>query len=94
MGEHVVGTRNHEYVPVRMTIESRWLTVGSPTGVCYTSVRIEGLLHVDFGLCNQVLQFGNFAHLLEGKDFIFLVAINSEASGIVSSIFQAREAFE
>jgi hypothetical protein len=77
-----------------MAIESGWLAVGSPTGVCNTSVGIEGLLHVDFGLCNQFLQFGNFAHLLEGIYFIFLVSVNSEASGIVSSILQTGEAYE
>lgn len=50
---------------------------------CPASVRNAGMAIKDFGhiwllLCNEFLELGDLADLLEGKDFIFLVSINRE----------------
>jgi hypothetical protein len=49
---------------------------------------IEDFGHVWFGFCDEFLQLGHLAHLLERKDFILLVSIDCKAGRVISSIFQ------
>lgn len=41
-----------------------------------------------------MLEFSDLADLLEGKDLIFLVPVDSKTCGIVSPVFQAGETCE
>jgi len=50
-------------------------------------MRVEDLGHVWLALSNELLELGDLANLLECKDFMFLVPVNSKASRVVSSIF-------
>jgi hypothetical protein len=50
-------------------------------------MRIEDLVHVDFRLCNELLQFGDLSHLLESKDFILLVTVNGQTCGVITTVF-------
>jgi hypothetical protein len=77
---------------MRMAIESGRLTVGSPACMRDTSMRIEDLGHVDFRLCNELLQFGDLSHLLESKDFILLVTVDGQTCRVITTVFQTREA--
>ncbi len=53
-------------LPVRMAVGSAGRTVGSPSGVCDASVRVEDLLEVGVGLVNKLLQLSYLADLLKG----------------------------
>lgn len=70
-----------------MAVESRRLTMGGPSSVCNTSMRIEDLGHVDTRAVDEFSKFGNFAHLFECKHFISLVTIDRKTGGVVASIF-------
>lgn len=80
------------YLPVGMAVDSRRLAMGSPAGMSNASMGVIDLGEVGLGLCNQLLQLGDFAHLLEGKDLILLVAVNSETGRVVATVFQTRQA--
>lgn len=54
---------------------------------------IVDLVKVDVGLVDELPQLGHLADLLEGKDFIFLVAVDGQTSRVVSSVFETGEAF-
>lgn len=62
---------------MRMAIDAGGRTVGCPSSMSDASVRIEDLGLVGIGLSNELLELGYFANLLEGKDFILLVSIDS-----------------
>jgi hypothetical protein len=72
--------------PVRMAIESGWLSMRSPSSVSNASMRIKDLVHVDAGVGNELLELGHLADLLEGEDFILLVSIDSQTSRVVASV--------
>ena len=61
-----------------VTIDARRGTVGSPAGVCNASMAVKHLCHVWLRFGDKLFELGNFADLLEGEDFIFLVAVDSE----------------
>lgn len=75
-----------------MAVVSGWLAVGSPSGVCNTSMGLKNLGHVDTRVVNQFSKFDNLAHLFEREDLISLVAVNCQTSGIVTSVFETRQA--
>ena len=54
--------------------------MGSPSGVCNTSMRIEWLGHVDIGVVNELSKLCDLAHLLECEDLILFVSIDGQAS--------------
>jgi hypothetical protein len=54
--------------------------MGGPSSVCNASMRVKDFGKVWFLLFNQCLQLGNFPHLFKGKDLIFLVTVNRQAS--------------
>ena len=78
---------------MRMAVAAGRLTVGGPPGVGNTHVRIEDLGHVWLLLCDELLELCNLAHLFEGKDLIFLVAIDRKAGGIVATVLQTSQTY-
>ena len=62
---------------MRVAVDTRWRTVGGPSGVCNTGVRVEDLGEIWLLLLNELLQLCDLADLLERKDLVLLVAINS-----------------
>lgn len=63
--------------------------VGSPTGVRDTSVRLKGLGHVGLALGDELLQFGDLAHLLERADLIFLVTVHRHTGRVIPTVLQS-----
>jgi hypothetical protein len=55
-------------------------------------VRVKDLCEIQVGLVDELLQLGNFAHLLEGENLVLLVAIDCEAGRVVAAVFKTREA--
>ena len=68
------------------------MTVGGPAGVCNTAVGVENLGHVHIGLVDQRPQLGDLANLLEGDDFLLLVAIDGEAGGVIATVLETGQA--
>lgn len=60
-----------------MAIQSRRSAVRGPSCVCNTGVRIEDLGEIWLLLLDESLQFGYLAYLLESKDLVLLVTIDS-----------------
>ena len=79
-------------VPVRMTVQTRRRTMGRPSSMGNTSVRVKNLGHVHIGLGNQLLQFGNLSDLFKGIDLILLVPVHRKTSGVIPTVFKTREA--
>lgn len=65
-------------VPVGVAVETGGGTVGGPASVCDTDVGVEDLGEVGLALINKLPQLGDLAYLLEGKDFLLLVAIDGK----------------
>lgn len=78
-------------VPVGVAVQARRRTVGSPAGVGNASVRVEDLVGVGLGLLDELLELGDLADLLEGKDLVLLVAVDSETGRIVATVLEAGE---
>lgn len=76
---------------MRMAIQTGRGPVGGPAGMSDTSMGIKQLVQIGFRFGDELLQFGNLAHLLEGKDLVFLVAIDGEPSRIVAAVLKSRE---
>jgi hypothetical protein len=68
--------------------------VGGPSGVCNTGVRVEDLGEIWLLVLNELLQLCDLADLLECKDLILLVAINSKTSGVVAAVFESGKAID
>jgi hypothetical protein len=66
--------------------------VGSPAGVCDTSVRIEDLGQIGLGLLNELLELDHLANLLVSKHLILLVSVDSETGRVIATVFEAGEA--
>jgi hypothetical protein len=62
---------------VRVAVEARRRSVSSPASVSNSGVGIVGLLQVDIGLSNQLLQFLDLSNFLESKNLVLLVTIDS-----------------
>jgi hypothetical protein len=73
---------------MRMAVKAGWRTVSSPSCVCNTSVGIEDLVKIWLLLLDELLQFCNFANLLECKDLVLLVSIDGKTSRIVTTVFE------
>jgi hypothetical protein len=56
------------------------------TGVCVKDLCKIGLLLLD-----ELLQLGDLANLLEGKDLVFLVTIDGNTGGVVATVFETGE---
>lgn len=76
-----------------MAVDSAWGTVSGPSGVCNSGVVVEDLGEVWLLGSDQLLQFGDFAHLLERKHLATLVAIDGETGGVVASVLESCEAW-
>ena len=66
----------------------------SPSSVCNTSVGVEDLCHIWVPFFNELLEHGNLANLFEGEDFVLFVAIDSQTSRVIASVFKTRETLE
>lgn len=61
-------------------------TVGGPSGVSNTSVRVEDLVEVEVLLLDELLQGSDLADLLDGKDLVLLVTIDGETGRVVATV--------
>lgn len=75
-------------VPVGVAVETGGGTVGGPASVCDTDVGVEDLGEVGLALINKLPQLGDLAYLLEGKDFLLLVAIDGKTGRVVPSVLE------
>jgi hypothetical protein len=55
--------------------------------VCNTSVALESLGKIDFAVVNQFSELDNLSNFFEGKNFPLLVSIDTQAGGIISTVF-------
>lgn len=78
-------------IPVGVAVEARRGAVGSPAGVCDTSVRIEDLGQIGLGLLNQLLELDHLANLLVSKHLVLLVSVDSESGRVIATVFKAGE---
>lgn len=69
-----------------MAVDTRWGTVGGPSGVGDTGVRVEDLVEVEVLLLDELLQRGDLADLLDGVDLILLVTVNGKTSRVVTTV--------
>lgn len=76
-----------------MAVDSAWGTVSGPSGVCNSGVVVKDLGEVWLLGSDQLLQFGDFAHLFERKHLATLVAIDGKTGGVVASVLESCEAW-
>jgi len=69
-----------------MAVDTRWGTVGGPSGVGDTGVRVEDLVEVEVLLLDELLQRGDLADLFDGVDLILLVTVNGKTSRVVTTV--------
>ena len=77
-----------------VAVDTRWWSMGGPSGVCNTCVGIKDLGHIWLLFVDELPQLGNLANLLERKDFILLVSIYRKTGRVISSVFESREAID
>jgi len=70
-----------------MAVDTRGGTVGGPSGVSNTGVRVEDLVEVKVLLVNQLLERSDLADLLDGVDLVLLVTVNGETGRVVATVF-------
>jgi hypothetical protein len=73
-------------IPVGMAVDTRRGTVGGPSGVGNTRVRVKDLVEVEVLLLDELLQRGDLADLLDCVDLILLVAVNGETGRVVTAV--------
>jgi hypothetical protein len=73
---------------MRMAVQAGGLSVSRPPSVSNTGMGSERNIRVGLQLLDQLLQLCNFADLFERKDFVLLVAIDSHARGIITTVFE------
>ena len=66
--------------------------MGGPAGVCNAGVGAEDLVHVHFGLCDELSELDHLAHLFERIDLIASVSVDGQTSRVVATIFQTSKA--
>jgi len=76
---------------VRVAVDPAGGTVGGPSGVCNTGVVVKDLGHVGRLGLDELLQLGDLANLLEGKDLVLLVAIDGNTGGVVATVLETGE---
>ena len=76
---------------VRVAVNPAGRAVGGPSGVCNTGVVVEDLCEVGLLLLDELLQLGDLADLLVGKDLVLLVAIDGNTGGVVAAVFETGE---
>ena len=54
-------------------------------------MRVEHLCHIRLLLLNELPELSHLANLLEGKDLVLLVSIDSKTCRVVPAIFQSGE---
>jgi hypothetical protein len=63
-----------------MAVDTRRRTVGSPASVGDTAMCVKDLCEIGLLLLDELLQLGDLADLLEGKDLISLVSVYGQTS--------------
>lgn len=76
---------------VRVAVDPAGRAVGGPSGVCNTGVVVEDLGEVGLLLLDELLELGDLAYLLVGKDLVLLVAIDGDTCRIVAAVFETGE---
>lgn len=79
---------------MRMAVDARWRAVGGPAGVCDAGVGVKDFCEIWLLLLDQLLELGDLANLLEGKDFVALVAVDCETGRVVAAVFEAGQAID
>jgi len=69
-----------------MAVEARGGAVGGPSSVGNADVRVEDLGLIHAGLGDELLQRGDLADLLDGKDLILLVAVDGQTGRVVAAV--------
>lgn len=86
---------NHEFSlwirSMRVTVLHSGLTMSSPSCVSDTHVVVKHGLTVDFLTFNLIFQNLDLTRNLDNEGLIFAVAINSNSTGVVTSVFQTLE---
>lgn len=62
---------------MRMAVLSRRLTMSGPSCMCNAGVGVKDLCHIDARAIDEFFELGNLAHLLESKNLISLVTVDS-----------------
>ena len=65
--------------------------MGSPSSVGNGDLRNEGLGSVDAGFGDLLAQASYFADLLEEEHLAWLVAVNTDPCGVITTVFLASE---
>ena len=80
-------------IPVWVAVESGWLSMGSPSGVCDT-VDVVGWLGQVLALgllVDQVTEFLDLSDLLAGKHLLFLAFLDNKTGGVVSAVLEVLQ---
>ena len=80
---HDIAVRN---IPVGVAVDTRRRTVGGPSCVSNTSVRVKDLVEVKVLLLDELLQRGDLADLLDGVDLVLLVTVDGETSRVITAV--------
>jgi hypothetical protein len=70
-----------------MAVDTRGGTVGRPSCVGNTGVRVKDLVEVEVLLLDELLQRGDLANLLDSVDLVLLVTVDSKTGGVVAAVF-------
>lgn len=76
---------------MRVAVDLGRTAVSRPSGVSNPRMRFEGLGQVQVRLVDGFLQLGDLSDLLEGKDFIFLVTVDGQTGGIITTVLQPQQ---
>ena len=60
--------------------------MGGPSSVRNTGVRVEDFGQVEVLLLDELLQRGDLANLLDGKDLVLLVTVDGKAGRVVAAV--------
>ena len=58
-----------------------------PASVCNASMGVKDFGHIGLRVGNELLELGHLAHLLECKDLVLLVTVDSQTGRVVASVF-------
>jgi hypothetical protein len=69
-----------------MAVGARWGSVGGPSGVSNTGVRVEDLVEVEVLLVDELLEGGDLANLLDSVDLVLLVTVDGKTGRVVATV--------
>lgn len=77
---------------MRVAVDFRWRTVGGPTSVCNTGVRVKQLGRIKVGVANLGIKLGDLAYSLDSDNLALFVAVNGKAGRVIAAVFETLEA--